>query len=314
MHEQPDLLAAQLGDWLDRAPRQDDPGSLSKELGRRPATDLEDAGPSAYLAKEDEGSMRAVDGSAGDVDYQRTGGPYSTFRRPDERIARYVRDALGDARTVVNVGAGAGSYEPADRSVTAIEPSATMRLQRPPHLAEAIDATAESLPFPDGSFDAAMTTFSVHQWGDLDAGLRELRRVTDGPIAILTCDPALVERFWLARYAPKVLSTEARRYPSPAQIATTLGPIETKTVPIPLDCSDGFNEAYYGRPEMFLNPDARSSCSAWSFLSEAETATAVADLTADLDSGRWDERHHQLREQPSYEGSLILIVARRTRS
>ncbi len=251
-----------------------------------------------------------TDGSAGDVDYGVIGGAYSRFRRPDPRIARYVRDALGNASSVVNVGAGAGSYEQTDLVVTAVEPSATMRDQRPSHLSAAIDATAEALPFPDKSFDSAMTTFSVHQWGDLESGLREMRRVTRGPVAILTCDPALAERFWLTEYAPKVLSTEARRYPSPERIEATLGQIEVTPIPIPLDCTDGFNEAYYGRPEMLLDRDARSSCSAWSFLTEEETVAAVDRLGADLESGAWDERHSALRTQPTYEGSLVLIVAR----
>ena len=253
---------------------------------------------------------RRADGSAGDVDYRQTGGSYAAFRRPDERIARRVHDALGDARTVLNVGAGAGSYEPVHLEVTAVEPSETMRSQRPPHLATAIDAVAESLPFEDGAFDAAMTTFSVHQWGDLETGLRELRRVTRGPIAILTCDPALVEDFWLSEYAPKVLSTEARRYPSPERISAGLGSLEISSVPVPLDCSDGFNEAYYGRPEMLLIPEARSACSAWSFLTESETKAAVDLLASDLASGAWDERHGPLRSQSSYDGSLVLIVSR----
>jgi SAM-dependent methyltransferase len=156
-------------------------------------------------------SQRSDDGSAGDADYGQVGGLYSQYRRPDPRIAARIVDALGDARTVLNVGAGAGSYEAVDREVTPVEPSASMRAQRPAHLAPAIDATAENLPFADASFDAAMTTFSVHQWSDLRAGLREMRRVTRGPIVFLTGDPDLLRRFWLNDYAPEVLDTEARR-------------------------------------------------------------------------------------------------------
>ena len=142
-------------------------------------------------------SLRSDDGSAGDADYGQVGGSYSQYRRPDPRLAARIEEALGDAGTIVNVGAGAGSYEPLDRDVTPVEPSASMRVQRPPYLAPAVDATAENLPFADGSFDAAMTTFSVHQWSDLRAGLCEMRRVTRGPIVILTCDPDLLRRFWL---------------------------------------------------------------------------------------------------------------------
>lgn len=207
---------------------------------------------------------RSGDGSAGDADYGQIGGSYSDYRQPDPRIAAVIEAALGDARTVVNVGAGAGSYEPADRDVTPVEPSASMRAQRPPHLAQAVDAVAEALPFADNAFDAAMTTFSVHQWSDPAAGLREMRRVARGPVVVLTADPALLDRFWLADHAPQVIAAEARRYPSMGAIAEVLGDIEVVTVPIPLDCIDGFNEAYYGRPERLLDPLARTSCSAWS--------------------------------------------------
>ena len=140
---------------------------------------------------------RREDGSAGDVDYAAVGSTYSTFRQPDPRIARLILGHLGDASTVLNVGAGAGSYEPTDRTVTAVEPSASMRGRRPGHLSPAIDAVAESLPFADDTFDAAPARLTVHQWQDLKKGLREMRRVTRGPVVVLSCDPALVTRFWL---------------------------------------------------------------------------------------------------------------------
>lgn len=254
--------------------------------------------------------MRHDDGSAGDADYGRIGKSYSAHRQPDPRIAAMIAEALGPAETVLNVGAGAGSYEPHDREVTAVEPSASMRTQRPPHLSRAIDATAEHLPFADDSFDAAMASFTIHQWSDLDAGLREMRRVTRGPVVILTCDPTEVEAFWLNDYAPRVLATEARRYPPFERVAEGLGTaIERIAVPIPFDCRDGFNEAYYGRPEKFLEPAARLSCSAWSFVTPDEANAAVARLAADLRSGAWDARHGALRQQPTYRGSLYLLVS-----
>ncbi|MCM5557147.1 class I SAM-dependent methyltransferase [Pleomorphomonas sp. JP5] len=254
--------------------------------------------------------MRHEDGSAGDADYGRIGQSYSSYRQPDPRIAAMIVEALGTAETVLNVGAGAGSYEPLDRKVTAVEPSASMRAQRPSHLAPAIDATAEHLPFADDSFDAAMASFTIHQWGDLEAGLREVRRVTRGPVVILTCDPREVEAFWLGDYAPKVLSTEAKRYPSFERVAEGLGtPIDRIAVPIPFDCRDGFNEAYFGRPEMLLEPAARLSCSAWSFITPDEANAAVARLAADLKSGAWDEKYGALRQQPAYVGSLYLLVS-----
>src|ERR1700689_3945664 len=139
---------------------------------------------------------------AGDFDYEREGAGYARRRRPDPRTAVQVHTALGEARTVLNVGAGAGSYEPHDRYVAAVEPSASMRSLRPPELAPAIDATAENLPFDDGGFDAAMASGTVHQWADTRRGLEELRRVSRGPVVILTFDGDALDRLWLGDYLP----------------------------------------------------------------------------------------------------------------
>jgi len=253
---------------------------------------------------------RSTDGSAGDANYGVIGPGYTHFRQPDPRIATTIHAALGNARTVLNVGAGAGSYEPTDRDVTAVEPSAAMRAQRPAHLPRAVDAVAARLPFADKSFDAAMTTFSVHQWPDLAAGLKEMRRVTRGPIAILTGDPEALGRFWLNDYAPEVIATEARRYPPLAAFRAALGePLEVGNVAIPLDCRDGFNEAYYGRPEMLLDPAARQACSAWSFVAPDAAARFEGDLRRDLDSGAWDKKYGALRVLRSFRGSLLLLVS-----
>jgi SAM-dependent methyltransferase len=253
---------------------------------------------------------RTTDGSAGDADYGTIGGAYARYRQPEPRITALIEQALDGARTVVNVGAGAGSYESPRFDVTPVEPSASMRAQRPAHLPEAIDGVAEQLPFGDDAFDAAMTTFSVHQWPDLAAGLRELRRVARGPVVVLTCDPDRVRDFWLYEYAPAVLDTEARRYPPIDDIVGILGGrADVQTVPIPADCVDGFNEAYYARPEMLLDPAARKSCSAWSFVDPALAQRYTDGLRAALDSGAWDERHGQLRRQSQLLGSLVLIRA-----
>lgn len=254
--------------------------------------------------------MRTSDGSAGDADYGRVGRDYARYRRPEPAIGQAIAAALGDARTVVNVGAGAGSYEPGDRAVTAVEPSAAMRAQRPAGLPVAVDAVADALPFPDGAFDAAMTTFSVHQWPDLSAGLRELRRVASGAVVVLTCDPALLGRFWLAEYAPEVIATEARRYPDPRRIAEILGGHgAVDAVPIPLGCTDGFGEAYYGRPEALLDPGARLANSAWSFVGPAVEERFERNLRRDLADGTWDARWGHLRSAPTYDGSLVLVTA-----
>lgn len=254
---------------------------------------------------------RYQDGSAGDANYGVIGSGYRAYRQPDPHIAQFILEALGDAATVLNVGAGAGSYEPIDRKVTAVEPSASMRAQRPSCLSTAIDAAAELLPFPDRSFDASMATFTVHQWEDLRKGLAEMRRVTRGPVLVLSCDPDALERSWLHAYAREMIAVEARRYPSMAAIADALtGHIEIKPVPIPLDCIDGFGEAYYGRPERLLEPGARRANSAWSFVDPAVGERFVADLSRDLEDGTWDDRYGELRSQPFFEGSLRLIVSR----
>ena len=252
---------------------------------------------------------RKRDGSAGDADYGAIGAGYSRFRQPDPEIAAHITDALGPARTVLNVGAGAGSYEPKDRSVTAVEPSASMRAQRPPDSPSAVDATAEHLPFADGAFDASMATFTVHQWSDLGAGLAEMRRVTRGPVIILTCDPEALDRFWLHAYAPEVTAVESARYPRITNIVEGLGDgAEVRAVPIPLNCKDGFNEAYYGRPERLLDPEARLACSGWSFVEPASVQRFVAALSRDLEDGTWDLRYGHLRTQPEFDGPLRLIV------
>ena len=264
------------------------------------------------VAREGGAVARKRDGSAGDADYGLIGDRYVDYRRPEPSIAALIEVALGSARTVLNVGAGAGSYEPAGREVTALEPSAAMRAQRSPNLVAAIDATAESLPFPDDAFDASMATFSVHQWSDLEAGLAEMRRVTRGPVVIMSCDPQAVQQFWLNDYAPEVLATEARRYPGIDAMAASLGgTVRTLMVPIPLACRDGFNEAYYGRPESLLDPGARLSCSAWSFVDQVVVERFVAGLSGDLKSGVWDAAHGPLRAQPQFEGSLRLVIAHR---
>ena len=246
---------------------------------------------------------------AGDFDYDAKGAGYAVQRRPDPRVAALIRAALGDARTVLNVGAGAGSYEPADRYVAAAEPSALMRAQRPAGAVPAIDARAENLPFDDRSFDAAMATVTVHQWSDSARGLAELRRVARGPVVVLTFDGDALDRLWLAEYAPELIAAERRRYPAIDVIAAAIGRRrEVREVPVPIDCTDGFTEAYYARPERFLDPEIRAAQSAWGFVDDDAVARTVARLRADLASGAWDERFGHLRSQPEFVGALRLLV------
>jgi SAM-dependent methyltransferase len=247
---------------------------------------------------------------AGDFDYESGGIGYADKRRTDARIAAYVHAALGQARTVVNVGAGAGSYEPLDRDVTAVEPSAAMRAQRPAQLSVALDGVAEDLPFPDCSFDAAMATVTIHQWADVDRALHELRRVSRGPVVILTFDGDALDLLWLAEYAPELITAERRRYPAIEHVCDVLGGASTVTpIPIPIDCVDGFTEAFYARPEMFLDPAVRQSQSAWGFVDAAATQRTVTRLQQDLASGEWDRRFGVLRRTPEFRGALRLITA-----
>lgn len=256
---------------------------------------------------------RLSDGSAGDVDYGDIGSSYSRYRQPDPIIEAQLHRALGDAKSVLNVGAGAGSYEPTDREVTAVEPSASMRAQRPPHLSRAIDAVAEDLPFEDNSFDASMASVTIHQWSDLEKGLSEMRRVTRGPVVLLVCDPARMHAYWLNDYIPEVRENEARRFPQLERITKALGGnVAIEPVPVPLDCRDGFNEAYYGRPEMFLDAKARLACSSWSLVPTAAVERFVEALSADLKSGAWDEKYGHWREEPFFDGPLRVVVGTRS--
>jgi len=248
---------------------------------------------------------------AGDVDYGLHGQGYANIRRTDPRIAARVHQALGDARIVLNVGAGAGSYEPEGHYVIAVEPSETMRAQRPKNVVPAIHGVAEQLPLDDQSVDASMALVTVHQWRDLDKGLLELRRVTRGPIIVLTFDGDALDRFWLAAYAPELVAVERRRYPPIVRILKGLGgSTDVQTIPIPIDCIDGFSEAYYARPEAFLDPTVRRSQSAWSFLKEEEQSRIVSALSHDLQTGAWNQKFGEWRTKPSFEGSLRLIVSK----
>jgi hypothetical protein len=224
--------------------------------GRRRSADHELTTPTTSLAGV----------GSGDVDYDRHGAGYAAQRRTDPRIAARVHAALGEARTVINVGVGAGSYEPAGRYVVPVEPAEAMRLQRPAQLAPALDARAEALPFDDDSFDAAMATVTVHQWAEPLRGVRGMRRVSRGPVVILTFDGDAMDRFWPADYAPELVATECRRYPALDAIRLELGVTSwVEEVPVPIDCTDGFLEAYYARPERFLDLLVRRSQSAWTF-------------------------------------------------
>jgi len=280
-------------------------------LGQGPAPRARRRAGAAALNGDGGGAevVAVRDVSAGDFDYERGGGSYARHRQADPRIEALVHEALGAARRVLNVGAGTGSYEPADRYVAAVEPSARMRAQRPAHRVPAIDARAESLPFDDGAFDAAMAMVTVHQWSDPAAGLRELRRVSSGPVVVLTFEGAALDRFWLSDYVPELVAAERRRYPALDWIAEQLGGVsDVVAVPVPVDCRDGFTEAFYARPEQFLDDGVRRAQSAWGFVDPEVEARAVARLRCDLEDGTWHRRYGHLLGQATFAGSLRLLV------
>ena len=242
--------------------------------------------------------------------YDTIGAGYPATRRTDPRIAAKIWAALGDARTVVNVGAGTGSYEPTDRDVTAVEPSALMRAQRPADAAPCVAASAEHLPFADQSFDAAMAVSTVHHWSDPLAGLRELRRVARRVVVFTFdgTDAGWSSRFWLTRdYLPEVAALLVGRPPL-AELAAAIG-ARTEPVLIPWDCADGFFEAYWRRPEAYLDERVRRGISVWTTVGPAAEQRAVRSLRADLESGRWAERNRELLDLEEAELGLRLFVA-----
>jgi SAM-dependent methyltransferase len=242
--------------------------------------------------------------------YDTIGGTYSVTRRTEPRIAAQVWAALGDARTVLNVGAGTGSYEPPDRDVTAVEPSALMRAQRPADAAPCVPAGAESLPFEDQSFDAAMAFATVHHWADPIAGLREMRRVARRVVVFThdTDDAAWLDRFWLTRdYLPEVADFLVGR-PSLTELAHAID-ARVEPVPIPWDCADGFFEAYWRRPEAYLDEQVRRGMSVWTRVGPETEQRAVRTLRDDLASGRWVERNRDLIALDVAELGLRLLVS-----
>lgn len=240
--------------------------------------------------------------------YDKIGATYTVTRRTEPRIAAQVWAALDDARTVLNVGAGTGSYEPPDRDVTAVEPSAVMRAERPTGAARCVAAAAQALPFEDQSFDAAMAFATVHHWQDSIAGLREMQRVARR-VVVFTCDTterSWRHRFWLTRdYLPEVTA-------SPVGLATELARAigaRIEPVLIPWDCADGFLEAYWRRPEAYLDENVRRGISVWTAVGRDAEQRAVHKLRGDLASGRWAERNRDILDLEEAELGLRLLIA-----
>jgi SAM-dependent methyltransferase len=242
--------------------------------------------------------------------YDSIGVGYAQVRRPDPRIAQQIAARLGSARRVLNVGAGAGSYEPSDRTVVALEPSQRMIQQRPPQASRlVIRGVAGSLPFPAASFDAAMALLTVHHWPDALAGLREMRRVATGPVVVFTFDYAVHSAQWLVtEYLPSMLELDSE-VPSPSAVADALGGGEVITLPVPHDCVDGFCHAWWRRPDAYLDPSVRAGISGIARLPAADVSRGMARLADDLRSGAWRAAHADLLDRTEIDAGYRLVVA-----
>ncbi|HXQ43413.1 MAG TPA: methyltransferase domain-containing protein [Acidimicrobiales bacterium] len=223
-------------------------------------------------------------------------------------MAEQIGRALGDAATVVNVGAGTGSYEAPDRAVVAVEPSGVMIGQRPPAAGPAVQAVAERLPFGDNAFDAAQAILTVHHWEDATAGLVEMARVARR-LVILTFDPVVHKSFWLLEdYVPEANALPSTNAAGPETVAQVIGADRIEVVPIPADCVDGFNWAYWNRPHAYLDPEVRACISGLALLDAALVARRMEKLRSDLDDGTWDGRHGHLRRLSTIDGGFRLVV------
>jgi SAM-dependent methyltransferase len=240
-------------------------------------------------------------------EYERIGGGYAERRRADPRLARAIVDALDGASSVVNVGAGAGSYEPPGPGTVAVEPAPVMIAQRPAGAAPCVRGYAEALPFGDGAFDAGLAVLTVHHWSDPRAGLRELARVARRRVVLFTWDPEC-DGFWLVQdYMPEMLAADRRRFPRLGALREALGgDVRVERVPIPHDCTDGFLGAYWRRPEAYLDPSIRRSISSFA---RDELSAAVARLSADFESGAWTRKHGRLLGQAELDIGYCLVVA-----
>jgi SAM-dependent methyltransferase len=238
--------------------------------------------------------------------YDTIGVDYANLRKPDPRIAARLHSALGDAQRVLNVGAGAGNYEPTDREVVAIEPSAEMIRQRPEGAAPVVQGSAEALPFADNSFDAAMASLTVHHWADKAKGLSEMRRVSRGPVVLFTFDPAY-RSCWLTDYFPEIITMDDSQMPKIADYANWLGEVDVSPVPIPHDCTDGFLYSYWRRPRAYLDPHVRKGISTFWKMQDVEAG--LARLANDLDSGAWDARYGDMLELDELDAGYRLIIA-----
>jgi len=241
--------------------------------------------------------------------YEELGSGYGVVRRPDPRLAGRIREALGDAQTVLNVGAGTGSYEPQGLQVIAVEPSAGMIAQRPDGAAPAVQARAESLPFEANAFDAAMAILTVHHWADLQGGLAEMLRVARKRIVIVTFDPDPLRELWIVRdYFPEMVALKSDAT-SGRRLADELPRARNEVLPVPRNCTDLFFAALWGRPELFFDEAVVGPMWVWSRLTDRERQEGRRRLRDDLASGSWDERYGHLRGLEELDVGLRIVIS-----
>lgn len=238
--------------------------------------------------------------------YDTIGKGYSNRRIPDPRIAESLWTALGDARSVLNIGAGTGSYEPLGRDVVALEPSEEMLRQRSKASAPGVRGIAEALPFADNSFDAVMGVLTIHHWSDPTAGLREMQRVARQRTVLLTFD-AQGPYFWLKDYVPGIVEIDQPRMPPMSLYGDVWGAVDIQNLPIPHDCTDGFLGAYWRRPTAYLDPGIRASMSTFPKL--GDVSSEIAALMRDLESGAWHDRYDDLLDLEALEMGYRIVVS-----
>jgi SAM-dependent methyltransferase len=249
-----------------------------------------------------------------DVDAYPIGGGYARTRQEDPRLARAIADALGNSRSVLNLGAGSGSYEPADRYVLALEPSDVMAAQRASTAVPALRCGAGPLPLRDGSVDAAMAVLTIHHWGEhVEVGIREMRRVARGPVVVVTYDPEVSAEMWLLRdYMPEAAALDHRLFPSLGALTDWLGgEVTIDEVLTPHDTPDWTIASFWAHPERVLDDAARQGTSAFALMPHAVVDRVVSSVAADLADGTWDERYGHLRHLRVYDAGMRLVVAHR---
>jgi SAM-dependent methyltransferase len=235
---------------------------------------------------------------------------YGAVRRADPRILQRIAKAVGGAPSVVNIGAGTGSYEPPNRRVVAVEPSDAMIAQRRIGAAPVVKAVAEALPFKDVGYSAAMAILTIHHWDDPLAGLREMRRVARRRAVVLTLDPEAIGDFWFYDYFPDIARADSHRFPSIDAVTRTLGgDVRVEVLPIPHDCRDGFLGAYWRRPSAFLASHVRRDISTLAAVGDDDLLDGLARLADDLRSGAWELANSWLMDREELDLGYRLVVA-----